>query len=94
MPFTHDNLQAHFTEHDALIRQWSNIVISAMEKTNMQVTTDAMIYYGLFQRGISVDDAAKVVTYLSNDCRIERSGVLIFIRSTGSSATMTERGNE
>lgn len=85
MPSMHENLQAHFTEHDALIRQWGNIVIQAMERTNMQVTTDAMIYYGLFQRGISVDDAAKIVTYLSNDCRIERSGILVFIRSVGAS---------
>lgn len=79
MQSMHDQARKHFTEHDALIRTWADVVISALTKSNMTYTTDAVIYYGLFKRGVSVDDAAKVLEYLGNDSRIERSGVLIKI---------------
>lgn len=67
----------HFTEHDAVIRLWADTVIQALVRSRMTITTDAVIYYGLFKRGVSVDDAAKVLEYLGNDSRIERHGVLI-----------------
>jgi len=73
----HDQARRHFTEHDALVRYWAETVMEALVRSNMNITTDAVIYFGLFKRGVSVDDAAKILEYLSNDSRIERSGVLI-----------------
>lgn len=73
----HEQTRKHFTEHDALVRYWAETVIEALIRSHMSITTDAVIYFGLFKRGVSVDDAAKVLEYLSNDSRIERHGVLI-----------------
>ncbi len=79
MPYMQDQARSHYTEHDALISTWADIVIKAMTCSGMNITTDAVIYYGLFKRGVNVDDAAKVLKYLCNDSRIVRSGVLIKI---------------
>lgn len=79
MQFMQENQTEQFLEHDDRIKAMADVVIGALLRNVGHVTTEAVIYYGLFQRGLGVDDAAKVMNVVSADERIERSGVLIFI---------------